>query len=157
MGMDEQLASEFSGAMRMLAGKASGARRDDEAAERKRIAEQQALLDEQAAKHRASDALKEGKRHAADVREQGQRSVGTHRATAARSGIAMSGSRALVDAARAAKVADDEQEIRDEATEEAERILTQGRRSGDMRRISAGISPRLTALSLGAKLYGNRR
>lgn len=158
MGMDEQLASEMTGAVRMLSGAAvSGLQSETDENDRDRIARQQALLEEQQARHDASEAVREGEKEAREVRERGERGLGAMRARKARSGVAMSGSRALVDAARTAEAREEEQEVRDEARLQADDILRSGRRKADSRRLAAGLEPRKTALSLGAKLYGNRR
>lgn len=159
MGMNEHLASEVTGAVRMLKGIESrfGPFEDGEGSGNERMAGERALLREQQARHDAADALRKGNDAAADARERGERELGTLRARASRSGVAMSGSRALVDAARSAEAREEEQDVRDEARASAESILQKGRRDADATRISGGLAPRATAIGLGAKLYRNRR
>lgn len=157
MGMSKSLAADINGAVRMFSDLRSMTEGGEEGDVSKDIAKQQALLKEQTAREKATDILDKGEEHAGDIREHGERRLGALRARSSRSGLAMSGSRALVDAARSAEKHEEEQEALDNAETQARRALRHGRREADATRLAAGLNPRGTAIGLGAKLYRNRR
>lgn len=157
MGMNKNVAADINGAVRLFSDLHSMTDGGGDGDESRDIARQQARLKEQAARANAEDVLDAGEENAGAVREEGEQRLGRLRARASRSGLARSGSRALVDAARTAEAREDEQKTLDYAETQAREILRKGRREADTTRLAAGLNPRGTAIGLGAKLYRNRR
>jgi hypothetical protein len=117
-------------------------------------AEGRAALIETDAAGAAHDQRRRAAKDAAELREERERSRSRGNAGWGGSGLAMSGSKALIRDANRLKDRQDEEDVLFEGEMNAKSGLRSARNQANMLRINEGASPVRSTLSLGSKIYG---
>ena len=112
-----------------------------------------ALLETDAAGD-AHDARRQSAREAARLREEREQGRSRGNAGWGGSGLAMSGSKALIRDAQRLRDRQAEEDVLFEGEQNAESGLRSARHRADMLRIGGNASPGRSILSLGSKIYG---
>lgn len=119
--------------------------------------EDQAALMETEALGQARQEERETRERARSIREDREQNRAQHNTRWGQSGVAMSGSRQLVQDARKTADREKEEDMRFAGSQQEKDIISKGRLRANMHRIKHGGSARRSTLSLGSNIYSNRR
>ncbi|SOB59114.1 conserved protein of unknown function [Pseudodesulfovibrio profundus] len=156
MGMNENDAAAFKeqmGVFQDFLGKAT----EKDKGQPSNPYEEQAALMETEAKGKALDQRRQTREDGQSVREGRERDRAKLNARWGQSGVAMSGSRQLVQDARKTADREAEEDTLFKGTQQEREILNRGRQNANMHRISNGGSANRSTLSLGSQLYKSGR
>lgn len=117
-------------------------------------AEERARLIETDAEGEARDIRRRAEQDAARLREDQEHARAGNNAEWGGSGLAMSGSKALIRDADRLKGRQDEEDILFDGEKDARSRLRSANNRANMLRIGGDASPRRSILSLGSKIYG---
>jgi hypothetical protein len=116
-------------------------------------AEESARLRELEARRQAHGIVDRADSDAATHREEREARRASANAAWGASGLAMSGSKALLRETARIRDEQDEEDLRAQGEEAARDTLDQGRAAGNMTRINGSAAPLGSTLSLGSKIY----
>jgi len=117
------------------------------------LAEAQARLTEQDAMGEAHDRRRQAKEAAADYRDTAEHRRAADHASWGASGLAMSGSKQIINQSQRLKDGQAEDDILFRGDQDAQSTLNQARNRANLTRIGNGSSANRSTLSLGSKLY----
>ncbi|MDD3311302.1 hypothetical protein [Pseudodesulfovibrio sp.] len=117
------------------------------------LAEAQAGLTEQDALGEAAARRRQAQEAAADYRDKAEHRRAANHASWGASGLAMSGSKRIINQSERLKDGQEEDDILFRGDREAQGALNQGRNRANLTRIGNGASANRSTLSLGSKLY----
>ncbi|QGY39720.1 hypothetical protein GM415_06175 [Pseudodesulfovibrio cashew] len=117
------------------------------------VHEEQARLRELDAQSAAAEQRKQARQQAAATHETNEHSRARANAAWGQSGLAMSGSSALVRDSQQLHDRQLEEDLLFEGEAEARQTLNQGRHEANLSRISQGLKPNRSTLSLGSSIY----
>lgn len=146
----------FSTALNLMQQKMQADAQNRAQEEQEDVAKSKALLREQNAKNEATEAMLHAKAEVSRFRKDAAAKRSARRANWGGAGLANSGSVALNQTADAIQDRLDTQDMRFQAQQGVDRILSKGREAGNELRSSYGKVNKST-LSLGSKIYGPRR
>lgn len=116
-------------------------------------AEESARIMELDARQQAMVVADQNKEQADAVHAETERARAKRNARGGASNIAMSGSRKLVNESRELSERHDEEDGLVDGEREVSRILSKGKRKANLYRISGGLAPTRTILTLGSSIY----
>lgn len=119
--------------------------------------EEQALMMELDAKEQAMAQGRATRKTARKTREEREQGRATQNARWGQSGVAMSGSKALIRDASLHQDTQEEEDILFEGDMAQRGILEKGNRDANMFRINQGGAPKRSTLSMGSSIYDYRR
>lgn len=117
------------------------------------MAEAQARLTEQDALGEAANQRRQARQAAADYRDKAEHRRAANHASWGASGLAMSGSKQIINQSERLKDGQEEDDILFQGDQDAQGALNQGRNRANLTRIGNGASANRSTLSLGSKLY----
>ncbi len=159
MGMDQQMVGNIKQGIDMVEDVMGRFNRPDNnsASRYSAEAEANAGLRETQARAKARDIQHDALSDARNLREAREQNRSRRNAGWGQSGLAMSGSKALVRDGNRFKDRQDEADVLFEGDQAAQDALQSGRQAGNMFRINGGGTPRRTTLALGSKIYKQGR
>jgi len=153
MGMDQQGASALKQGLKLTRDFIDLANSGNETGEGADLAEAQARLTEQDAMGEAFDRQREARQAAADHRDKAEHRRAADHAAWGASGLAMSGSKQLINQSERIKDGQEEDDILFRGDQDAQGVLNQARNRANLTRIGNDASANRSTLSLGSKLY----
>ncbi|WP_147819735.1 hypothetical protein [Salidesulfovibrio onnuriiensis] len=147
----------FSTAMNLVQQKLQADAQNSAWKDAEEAAENQALLQEEQAKGEAAESLLQSRREISRYRKEAAQRRAATRAEWGGAGLANSGSVALGQAADAVQDRLDADDMRFNAQQQAQGILSRGRAKANATRIGGGADIKKSTLSLGSGIYGPRR